>query len=382
MKNKKLKIFFDANPLTINKTGVGYYTYGMVSSLSEVGGKDIELVGHYFNFLGRKKSLHLPKADNIRYVQTKVFPGKLLSVCRRFGFQLPLEWITKERGDMFLFTNFVSLPSIFKTKKIAVMHDVGFIDHPEFVAVKNLNFLNRWVPRTVKSSDLIVTISKFSAERLKQTYGLDDNRLFITPIPPLKDQSSNTPSSLNRFKIPTNKYVLFIGTLEPRKNLVTLLEAYERLDNTFKNRFSLVLAGGTGWKDEVIKQKIEDMQASGNNVVTTGYVSDKEKSALYKGASFCVQPSIYEGFGMPILEAMSYGKAVVCSDIEVFREVAGNAARYFSPINVTDLKNTLESLINNPGLVQDMGVNGKKRVEQYPNWEVVSSNLLERLRGL
>lgn len=380
MKNKPLKIIFDANPLSGKKSGVGYYVEGLVQSLSETGGSDIELVGHYFNFLGRKNVDHLPLAANIRYVESRLMPGKALSLCRRLGFQPPYELFTKTRADVMLFMNFVALPSLFKTKKVVFVHDLGFVDCPEFVQVKNRMFLKSWVPVSIKNSDLVVTISEFTKSRIRSKFHVSAKKLHVTPIPPVINPGPRA-GSITRFQIP-GKFILFVGTIEPRKNISTIVNAYEKLPLTLQTEYSLVLAGGKGWNDEEILEKITKAQDRGLHIILTGYVSEAEKTALYKQSALCLQPSLYEGFGMPILEAMSYGKAVICSDIEVFHEVAQNSALYFDPSSSESLKAAIEKVLSNPKLLSELEKAGISHINSYLGWDQVTADLWGKIKAL
>ncbi|MBA3758506.1 glycosyltransferase family 4 protein [Candidatus Saccharibacteria bacterium] len=380
MSKKPLIILFDANSLARKKSGVGYYVDLLIRSLSETGGDEIKLVGHYFNFLGKKNITDLPTGKNIRYVQSRVMPGKILSLCRKLGFQPPYEIFTRTRGDILLFGNYVILPSFFKSKKIAVVHDLGFIDYPQFISTKNLNFLREWVPRTMRNADMVITISGFTKNRIIENFGLPENKLHITPIPPVINPPSPT-GSIDRFNIP-DKFILFIGTIEPRKNIGALLSAYEQLSDKLKSNYALVLAGGKGWNDQEILEKIEELQSSGLNIIMTGYVSDDERALLFEKTTLYIQPSIYEGFGMPILEAMSYGKPVICSDIEVFHEVAGDSVVYFDKDDTLSLTNAVQYLLEDGAAYKDYADRSKVHLRGLETWDEIARKLLNKFRDL
>jgi glycosyltransferase involved in cell wall biosynthesis len=146
------------------------------------------------------------------------------------------------------------------------------------------------------------------------------------------------------------KYILFVGSIEPRKNIQNLVEAYTKLPMFIKDTYSLVLAGGKGWKDEQILASIKDAQNNGNKIIQTGYITEAEKDALYKDASLFVLPSHYEGFGMPIYEAMQYKIPIVASNIPVFNEIAGDSITYFDKDSVGDIANVMEKIISSKSL--------------------------------
>jgi glycosyltransferase involved in cell wall biosynthesis len=379
MKNKPIKIVFDANPLVGKKSGVGYYIEGLVKSISDVAGDEVEIIGHYFNFLG-KKHPSLPTAKNIRYVQSRLIPGKVLSLCRKIGFQLPFEVFTRTRANITMFTNFVVMPSLFRTKKVVFIYDLGFVDCPQFLVLKNLNYLKKWVPKTIKNGDLIVVNANFTKTRIAEEFSILNESLYVMPIPPVTEVSTS-PSDVSRFNIP-EKYLLFVGTIEPRKGILNLLEAYERLPERVRSEYSLVLAGGQGWNNAAILEKASRLKSDGLNIILTGYISDDEKATLYMNSTLCIQPSIYEGFGMPILEAMSYGKAVICSNIDVFHEVAGGAVQYFEKEDPASLKNALVQLLENPSELAKASQASTKYLASYPKWPEVSANFWNKLKEL
>lgn len=378
--SKKMKILFDATPLMGGKSGVGYYTQELTTALAEVGAANVEIVGYVFNFLGRKSLNDLPDIPGVRYKEIKAMPGRVMSICRRLGFQPPIELFIRDRVDLLLFPNFVALPTIRKTKRAAVIYDLCFIDCPEYVAIKNRTFLQRWVPRTVRSVDMVITISEFIKKRVKEEYGLSDSKIHITPIPPMKNSSAD--NSILRAHGLGNGYILFVGTIEPRKNILGLLNGYVLLPSHIRDKYPLVLAGGKGWHDDETLARIEELKLSGNNIVLTGYITDSEKSALYESATVCVQPSHYEGFGMPVLEAMSHGKSVVCSDIEVLHEVAGNAALYFDKDSPADIARVLSALIEDPSTLAKYSVLSLEHIAKYPKWNDVATNLYEKISKL
>lgn len=377
-KNQKrpLRVLFDANPLLNEKTGVGYFTSSLIEHLARSYPDSIELVGHYFNFRGKKQPAALPKASNIHYVSTQLFPTKLLNILRRAGIELPIEYFARTKADVHLFTNFVSFPSLDKTPSMLFVHDTSFEDVPSFVADRNGSFLRRFVPVSINRASIIVTISNFSAARIKTLYS-PKKKIEAVAVPPNKPLKSSN-EVLRSLHIP-KEYLLFVGTIEPRKNIETLLDALPLIYE--KTQISLVLAGGKGWKDDVIQEKLKKLEHQGIPVISTGYVTDEQKAALYSGAKLYIQPSHYEGFGMPILEAMSYGLPVVCSDIDVFKEVAGESALYFSAPSSKSLADTvLKAMSNNKQ--SELRTRSKQRIAAYPTWDHVSRQVYKELRAI
>lgn len=378
--SKRITVLFDANPLVNgNKSGVGYYTQGLIKALADTYPEDIQLIGHYFSFLGRKDNLPLPTAANIKYVRSRLIPGKILSITRVLGFQPPLELFFKRSGDVALFASFVSLPSLIKIPKLVVIHDLCFLEKPEYVPVKNRLFLQRFVPRSVRSAAAVITVSDATKQAVQKHYKTAQDKLIVTPIPPsAKDKSDGFNLSDIGIK---DKFILFVGTLEPRKNVINLVKAYEQLPDNIRQKYQLVLAGGVGWYIQETRAYIARLQEQGIGIVTPGYVSQECRAALYEHASLFVLPSHYEGFGMPILEAMNYGVPTAVSNLPVFHEVAGDASAYFDKDDPADIAKILSSLLSDQQRSKDLAAKGEAQLKAY-SWPAVAKSVYEKIREI
>ncbi len=375
MKNspeQKLKILFDASPLVNGpKSGVGYFTEHMVQSLANKYPDRLELVGHYFSFLGKKDQLELPSGKNIRYVRSRLLPGKVLSLLRRIGLQIPLEFLFKQTGDVVIFTNFVSWPSLTKIPKMVAIYDLCFVDVPKYVAPKNQMFLAKFVPKSIKNADAVITISEFSKQRIIHNYNINASKIVVIGIPPKENTSTQKPVTGIK-----GKFILTVGTLEPRKNIINLVEAYTMLPEFIRNNYCLVLAGATGWLIDKTMQRIKKLQQEGYKIVMTGYVSEQQRNFLYTNAAAFVFPTHYEGFGMPILEVMSYGTPIAASNIPVIKEVGQNAITYFDKDDVADITNKLLDILKS-----NKKIGYKKVLDQY-SWDKNADQLYSILLKL
>lgn len=374
-----MKILFDANPLAAEKkSGVGYFTLGLIKALSEI--PDNQLVGHYQNFLGRKSAPNIPNLKHTRFVQSRIVPTKLLNILRRVGVQLPYEVFTRQKADITLFTNFVAQPLLSGGKKVTIIYDTAFLDCPEYLPTRLQTYLAKWVPYSISSSDLIVVNSSFTKKRLVHHYSVPAEKIIIAPIP-AAEHSKPDATILKTLGL-SYPYLLFVGTIEPRKNIANLVSAYADLPVSVRSEYPLVLAGGKGWKDESTLKLVEQLRQEGVRIITTGYVTDSQRSALYDNAYVCVQPSFYEGFGMPILEAMSYGKPVVCSDLEVFKEVAGDAALYMDQTSPESITKALQSVLTEKALYSSLRKKSVARFNSYATWKQVAQDLYEQFKLL
>jgi glycosyltransferase involved in cell wall biosynthesis len=382
MASKKIVIGFDVSAASgKGKSGVGYYTAGLLDALAINYPDDLEVVGHYFNFLGKTDTSSLPIRPNIRYRRTLWAPKQLFTMLRRVGIPISYEFFLKQRVDFQLFPNFIGWPSLFRTPSAATIHDLYYLEHPEQVSKLNQHDLQKLVPKTLRRSAFIIAISNATRQALQKAYPNITKPVVISHIPPVamprlpEAESKRLVSQLGV----EGKFILFVGNVEPRKNLVGLLEAYEQLPQPLQDEFVLVIAGGKGWKDEDILAKLSELQSRGLNIIRTGYVSEEQKAALYREAALFVLPSLYEGFGMPLLEAMSYDTPVLASDIPVFREVAGDAVLYCNPMESKDITSKLELLLLDTQLQRDLTTKGSKQLGNF-SWQATAEKIYQAIR--
>lgn len=375
------RILFDAGPMIdVSKSGVGYYTDSLIRSLASHPDAP-SLTGYYFDFMGRNHK-NPSRIQGVQYFKNSIVPGKLLSAARRFGFQLPLELFAPQKANWILSTNFVSLPTIRRTKKAVVVYDLSFLDCPEYAQPANLKFLRKFCPQSIVRADVIITISKFTEERLRYFFPDLKAEIITTPIPPLPISAASrdlsTAPRLAALGIKEKNYILYLGTIEPRKNIVNLISAYEKLPEAIRKQYSLVLAGGKGWKDQDIVAAIAKAQSEGYDIIQTGYITDLEKHVLYGNAACFALPSHYEGFGMPILEAMQYELPVAVSDIPVFKEVAGSAALYFDENNPASIADTIIKVLE-PANSKPLVSEEQKHLKKF-SWEYNAQEVLGALK--
>lgn len=360
------------------KTGIGFYVNYLVRALAETHRVDLE--GYYFDFLGRNKKVP-PTILHTSFLPIKYIPGKILSLARRLKWQPPLEIFVQKRPDLVLFTNYVSLPLIRPTKVALVIYDLSFIDHPEFTETKNLAYLQSFCSESILKADLIITISDFTKERITAVFPEATTNIVVTPIPPFANDLPISDMILEKNSLKSGFYILYLGTLEPRKNITSLIEAYQLLPEATRSQFPLVLAGGKGWKDDSIHALIDKSRSSGNRIITTGYISDQDKASLYSHAGCFTLPSHYEGFGMPILEAMQYSIPIAVSDIPVFHEVAGDGALYFDKDNASSIAHTLNQTLTNKKTQQKLIQAQHEQLTKF-SWQDNATAVLDAISKL
>ncbi|HBO64813.1 TPA: hypothetical protein DD425_02545 [Candidatus Saccharibacteria bacterium] len=330
-----------------HQSGVAQYTNLLVEALNARQG--ISVSGHYFDFLNRQPSPSI----NIQTSVNKLIPLRVYAKLQSYNIAPPFD-ILQPKVDLTIFPNFATWPTARSSYSAAVIHDLTYIFHPEVVEEKNLHHLRRVVPRTIRSADFIITVSNSVKSEIVKEFNLNPENCIVTPIPPNKSFFKTISSERigvvkEKYNInPRKKYIYFIGNFEPRKNLEVLIKAYSLLSQEVKSEYSLILAGGKGWKTEATQKALNSAIQSGEDIKHIGFVDQKDSPALYQGASLFVMPSLYEGFGMPVLEAMASGTPVVASDIPVLREVGDTCATYADPQDPISFRNVIQEALSNP----------------------------------
>ncbi|HJQ09250.1 MAG TPA: glycosyltransferase family 1 protein [Candidatus Saccharimonadales bacterium] len=377
MKNdKKLEIVFDASPLLVNRTGVAYYTERLTQALAKTYPDQVHLTGFFYNFLKRRSNSHFPRLPNLHYRGNYVLPGKIVYQLRRWGIEVPIELFSPKRADFILYTNFLGYPTLRGTPSACVVHDLTFVDLPEYVSAKNGSDLRRFVPQQIKRSAFVITVSEFSKQKIAKTYGLALNRIVVTPIPPEKPRvisESQRKTALGSIGV-AKPFILFLSTIEPRKNVIALIEAYKQLPDALRKRFTLVVAGRIGWNCDAEIVALKQAVADGYDVRHVGFVDETTRAVLFQTAAIFTTPSHYEGFGMPVLEAMSYGRPCAVSNIPVFKEIGGDAVAYFDQTNPKDIAQTLQTLLTDPKKLASLSTASKKHADTY-NWTTVAQTV-------
>lgn len=253
-----------------------------------------------------------------------------------------------------------------RVRSVCTLHDLAFLVDPSVHTRTNRLFLSAMVPRFLRRADRVICVSECTARDATRLLGLDPVKVAVVPSgvdarfhPPSRGEIA---SARSRLALP-ERYVLYVGTVEPRKNLPTLLRAWARLKRAGDPR-RLVIAGKLGWlTDDFFRA----LAASGleDEVVRLGYVADADLPALYGGAEAFVFPSRYEGFGFPVLEAMACGTPVVCSSSSSLPEVAGDAALLHDPASDEQLADALARLRDDPVLRVELAARGLRRAATF-----------------
>lgn len=278
-------------------------------------------------------------------------------------------------------------PVQYKPFRLAVtVHDVIPVLFPDKFRSLGGRLLRRSVASSLSKADLIFTDSEYSKSDILSSCAIPPARIVVTHLGfdstlfnPAPIDLTHKQEVLSRLGI-KQPYLLHVGAIEPRKNLARLVRAYRLLASRDHCDFQLVLCGRLGWGYQELLDLIKVPELQGR-IVRTGAVPDRELAVLYKGAVGCVMPSLYEGFGLPLLEAMASGVPVITSDRSCLPEIAGDAAVYFNPESVEEMSDAMERVLSDSALRHGMIDRGLKRAQLF-SWEDCARKTLAALREL
>lgn len=377
-----MKIAFDIQPvLNGTKSGIGFHTDGMVKNVIKKH-PDNEYLFYFFNFHQRNdvlERLHQYKeaGKSVKPLACSFMSGKVYRMIWNI-IRIPYACFFKEPAEITHFFNFCIPPGV-KGKKVVTIHDMAFKRYSQTVRFRTKMMLRLNLKQSIKRADAIVTVSQFTKDEILQFYRVSDEKISVVPngVDLQKFHSNYDLTSIEKVKKKfeiTEEYFLYLGTLEPRKNLVRLIEAYEEVMNKLGNHApTLVLAGGKGWMYEEILKKREESKHP-ERIIFTSYLAEEDTPLLLSGATAFCFPSLYEGFGMPVLEAMACGVPVLTSNSTALTEIAKDAALLVNPFSVDEIADGMMELYQNKELREHLIAMGHRRTEQY-TWDVAAEKL-------
>jgi glycosyltransferase involved in cell wall biosynthesis len=376
------KLLIEASVLEQDRpSGVNYFADGLANGLENIKPRDLNVGYFWLNFLHRKTPHNrntVAAAKRGMLQQIISIPQKIYAKLVYLNIAPPL-WVAE--ADWLLFPNFYIWPTLRRSKKAVIIHDLCFVRFPEYVEEKNRAFLEKVAKKSIEKADLIISNSEFTTSELTSLLDVPKEKIVTLNIP--VDESQFLPeldkgaTHLNERYGIVKPYILSLGTLEPRKNLSALVDAYCLLPEDVRERYSLVLAGKWGWKIESLRALIDEKRAAGYDIITTGHIDHDDKATFYRNASFYAITTHYEGFGMPLLEALHCGIPTVAVDIPVLREV-GDDACLWATKDPADVSEKINHLINSPDLAHDLSVKGVARAKHF-SWEETAKKLASRL---
>ena len=368
-------------------SGVSEYTYNLVKNLLEedtsTGSAHANEYSLFYNSF-RNVDERIPKFEgNYKIVKTK-YPNKIFNFLLQTIFKYP-------KLDKLLGVNVFIAPNIGfytlskKCKKILTIHDLSFLRYPEFFSWKR----RLWhrvvnVKKQIKQFDKIVAVSENTKNDLIELCGVSKEKVEvihsgISENYKLQIANDELEKIKNKYNLSDN-FILYLGTVEPRKNIRSIIQAYNllRVTCSMLRDYKLVIAGGRGWKSKNIHKEWKKSKYK-NDIIFAGYIDDKDKPALYNLATIFVYPSFYEGFGFPPLESLACGTPVVTSFASSLPEILGGTGIMIDPYNINGLAKAMEELLLNKELRSDLREKGLEQVKKF-NWKNTAKQYLDLIK--
>jgi glycosyltransferase involved in cell wall biosynthesis len=266
---------------------------------------------------------------------------------------------------------------------VPTVHDLSHLICPQFHPKARVKYLKAELPRTLARAKHVIVVSQYTKQSVMEHFDLDDQQITVVP-PSVKSEyyprtASECAQLKKRLGLPEN-FILFVGTLEPRKNLQGLLLAYKLLSTELKSQYPLVLSGKKGWLLEDIEQILQPMLDSGE-VIWLGYLNSKDLPALYSSATAFTYVSHFEGFGMPIAEAMACGTAVIASDNTAMKEASGGAVCIVSPHSIGSIAQGMRKVLLDSSYRIECETKGLE-ISKNRSWKVSKQLLVTALSNL
>jgi len=331
-------IGIDGNEANINfRVGVGQYAFNLLKNLYSINKKN-----QYIIYLKNPPLSDLPKeTKNWRY---KVFGPQKLWTKIALPFNL---YIQPEKLDLFYSPSHYS-PSFAPCPTIPTIHDLGYLQFQNQFTKKDLYQLINWTKQSIKKASHIITVSNFSKTEIEKTYNINPQKITITyngVDEALKINEKDQQKILSNYSLKTKNYYLYLGTLKPNKNIPFLIRSFAQFikkskDLNFQSSNVLVIAGKKGWLFNEIFSTVKQ-EGVEDNIVFTDFINETQKTTLYQNAKALIMPSTYEGFGIPVIEAMKLNTPIISSNIAPLKEVIQNNGFYFDPTNQEELVHQL-----------------------------------------
>jgi glycosyltransferase involved in cell wall biosynthesis len=368
-RNRRIRIGVDIRPFYEPLTGIGWYLYHLLHELAKYPEVELWLFGDArVTDDGPRLHAELPANARLCTFDLRGLPQSRLA--RPLTAAAYVLWMKLADPDVFFAANYFlpRLHSSVARRRVIVVHDLTYKRFPDLLQQETLENLSRTMQREIALANAIVCVSETTRRDLLQFYEVDPRRAVA-----ILSGLGTLPAAEPIAGLP-ERYILFVSTIEPRKNLTALLDAYESLRAKGAYTGSLVVVGRIGWKSESL---IPRLQRPG--IVHLDYVAARQLATVYKNAEVFVFPSLYEGFGFPLLEAMAHGIPTIAARSSSLPEVGGDAALYFDPKSPAELESQLERLLHDPRLREDLIHRGHQQVRSF-RWDIAAKKTLDVLK--
>lgn len=368
-RRRPLRIGVDIRPFYEPLTGVGWYLFYLLHELAQRDDVEIFLFGDA-RVTDYGPAFHAALPANARLCVFDLRGAPLGRFDRPMTAGAYVAWIALTGCDVFLGANYFlpRLHSAVARRRVITIHDLTYKRFPELLQKETLANLERLMAREIAIADAVVCVSESTRRDLLHYYAVDPSRAVAI------HSGLGAPRDAEPVEGLPERYILFVSTIEPRKNLATLLDAFEILRAGGGYDGALVVVGKVGWKSESLVPRL-----GAPGVVHLDYLRAGQLVTVYRQAEAFVFPSIYEGFGFPLLEAMSYGVPSIAARSSSLPEIGGDAALYFDPANAPELASQLRRVLTDPALRAELTRRGLERARAF-RWRDAAERTLDVLR--
>lgn len=379
-----MRIGFDTSQTGANKAGCGYMAHSLIDTLTRIDRDNHYILYSNFGpdfwdpdhaqgtYKGRSANGRSPNLER-RFANFSHYRAKAFWTMPTADFEAQLG-----RPDIVHSNNYYCPTGLEQARLVYSLYDLAFLEHPEYTTEANRLICFNGVFEAALRADAIIAISQFSRQHFLSLFPhYAAENVHVVPLASRFSgvQATNSPKPIHELTRINPNYWLSVATLEPRKNLRRLLQAYAGLKHTNQTNLPLIMAGGKGWLEDGLRSYIEELGIE-NNVYLTGYVDDHTLQWLYQNCFAFVYPSLFEGFGLPVVEAMSLGAAVITSSTTSLPEVCGDAAVLINPKDTDALAEAMRRLENDSGLRAELQQKSLVQAGKF-SWEKSAERVLE-----
>ncbi len=372
-KTNKIKIAIDASRAINEKAGIGRYSRELIKKMIAIDKKnDYLLIFTYFRENpAKEKIIKSFRGTNVKTKKMRI-PGSWKEKIWRWHFPWPASFL--EGSQVLLAPSFFEVNFGLKIPQVVTIHDLATFIFPEQRGLKISKRLSKRTLEAAKLAKKIIAVSASTAKDAQKFLKVPAEKITviypgITDFPKV---SKSLPAGLQ-----SKTYLLFVGTIEPRKNLIGLFKAYSLLPPKLQSQFPLVVVGAKGWNTGKTEEVLKTLKLA-PKVKFLGYLADPVLASLYKEAAVFVYPSLYEGFGLPVLEALSFGTPVITSNISSLPEVAGKAAALIDPEDPKSIAKALQRLLEAKFERESLKNEAQKQVQKF-SWEKAAGETIKVL---
>ncbi|MGZ8225175.1 MAG: glycosyltransferase family 4 protein [Methylococcaceae bacterium] len=373
-----MKVALNATALLSPLTGIGQYTYQLAKGLQTVPGLELDL------FYGSSWSKEL-RDRPVHHISTiksllKRFMPNAYSINRFLQQNRFTHGLGSNRAELYHEPNFLAFK--FNGPSVITVHDLSWIRFPLTHPVERVRAMNMYFEPGLNRAAFILTDSEFVKRELMDVFGVKPERIkpVLLGVEPLFYPRTvvDTRSVLNRYNLVHGRYLLAVGTLEPRKNLQVALRAYMQLPQQIRKEFPLVLVGMNGWRTSALELQIAPLVQAGD-VRQIGYLPREELAMVTAGALTLIYPSIYEGFGLPPLEAMACGVPVIASEVSSLPEVVGDTGLLINPHDDQAVAQAIQRLVDDHDFRRQLAQKALARSAEF-TWDKCTKQTIDVYR--